>query len=54
MSQGSPVGLANGLASKRLERLARDKQCSLLGPLVNHSHKKFNNIGPPDGVTFTD
>jgi hypothetical protein len=30
----------------RLERLARDKNSSLFGPLVNYGRKKFYNIGP--------
>ncbi len=45
----STLGYAPGLAHKhytRLERLARDKQCSLLRKYINYGRKKFYRIGP--------
>jgi hypothetical protein len=45
----SALGQAPGLALKqktRLERLARDKNSSLLRKFVNYGREKFYNIGP--------
>jgi hypothetical protein len=45
----STLGWAPDLAHKhqtRLERLARDKHCSLLQKTVNYGCKKFYRIGP--------
>jgi hypothetical protein len=50
--KGKPIGLTHKDLT-RLERLARDKHCSLLQKFANYGQKSLKHW-PPDYKTITD